>query len=261
MTGKKRGLNHIVGAVRRRAERLFAPKIERPVWATGGKIAHAGGGIDGVKYSNSREALAQTIAAHKQVVEMDFMFTTDGVLVCEHGWKENHRIPQSFEQFRATPAQGVFTHLTAEEALRMLAEDGGIWLVVDTQEKDYARVFRRIVAIAREIGHEEYLNMIVPEVYHQGEKEAIERIYPFAHWLFSVYKLGMDSDSDYSAIARYCRKSGIGLFTMSVKRATAEHVGLVHRQGVAVAAHTVNSEKKLATVRGNGVDIVFTDFL
>lgn len=54
-------------------------------------IHHAGGGIEGNTYTNSVEALENTLRKYpdKCVVEIDFLRTSDGELVCCHGWEES----------------------------------------------------------------------------------------------------------------------------------------------------------------------------
>ena len=60
-------------------------------------IYHAGGGIDGLTYSNSREALEHTLNQGNRFVEVDFLFTSDGQLVCAHDW---HDISDSLNVWR-----------------------------------------------------------------------------------------------------------------------------------------------------------------
>lgn len=52
-------------------------------------ISHALGGIDGKDYTNSFEALQYSYEQGQRVVEADFLFTSDDVLVLRHYWKDN----------------------------------------------------------------------------------------------------------------------------------------------------------------------------
>ena len=54
-------------------------------------IAHAGGGIAGVTYSNSREALDHSYGKGLRLFEIDLNWTTDGHLVLVHDWQDSSR--------------------------------------------------------------------------------------------------------------------------------------------------------------------------
>jgi len=57
----------------------FEPKIDR-------YIAHAGGSIDGIKYTNSKEALDYNYAQGFRMFELDISETSDGAFVATHDW-------------------------------------------------------------------------------------------------------------------------------------------------------------------------------
>lgn len=59
----------------------FKPSIDR-------YIAHAGGSINGVKYTNSKEALDYSYAQGFRLFELDIIETSDGTYVAAHDW--NH---------------------------------------------------------------------------------------------------------------------------------------------------------------------------
>ena len=51
-------------------------------------IAHGGGEIDGIQYTNSREALLQSIARGYKFIEIDFKETIEGELFGAHSSRE-----------------------------------------------------------------------------------------------------------------------------------------------------------------------------
>lgn len=57
----------------------FEPKTDR-------YIAHAGGSIDGIKYTNSKEALNFSYAQGFRMFELDISETSDGAFVATHDW-------------------------------------------------------------------------------------------------------------------------------------------------------------------------------
>ena len=46
------------------------------------KIVHACGGFNGIRHANCEESLVEAIESGKKVIEIDFMFTSDDVLIC-----------------------------------------------------------------------------------------------------------------------------------------------------------------------------------
>ena len=55
-------------------------------------IAHAGGGIDDLKYTNSLEAVNKSIKNNFKLIELDIRETLDNVFVGVHEWKEFKKI-------------------------------------------------------------------------------------------------------------------------------------------------------------------------
>ena len=55
-------------------------------------IAHAGGGIDDLKYTNSLEAVNKSIKDNFKLIELDIRETLDNVFVGVHEWKEFKKI-------------------------------------------------------------------------------------------------------------------------------------------------------------------------
>ena len=49
-------------------------------------IAHAGGAIDGIRYTNSKEAILNSISKGAKYIELDLSLTRDGKLVAVHDW-------------------------------------------------------------------------------------------------------------------------------------------------------------------------------
>ncbi|MBQ4852934.1 hypothetical protein [Pseudoalteromonas sp. MMG012] len=50
-------------------------------------IAHAGGGIDGIKYTNSKEALQKSIDNGYRLIELDLLVSSDGKILGAHDWE------------------------------------------------------------------------------------------------------------------------------------------------------------------------------
>ena len=55
-------------------------------------IAHAGGGINGLTYTNSVNAIEQSILNNFKLIELDLLITEDKMIIASHDWKSfrNH---------------------------------------------------------------------------------------------------------------------------------------------------------------------------
>ena len=232
-----------------------------PDYLSSGMIAHACGGIGRSRYTNSQEALDQTLKKGASAVEIDFAFTSDGSLVCIHDWDRFGGTAPTLAKFLKKKTRGGYTPMTAKKALGKLIRNKDAFLIVDTKEKDTARVYREIVRICRGLGYSSYLRKVVPQIYKTSEYARLKRIFPFRNWIFSLYKMPMKSLWDYVKIARFCQKNGIGAVAVSTKRITKQIIRRLHYRGLTVAVHTVNRPAQAASLKKKGVDVFYTGVL
>ncbi len=67
------------------------------------RIAHAGGAMNGIPYTNSPEALDESYAKGWRVFEIDFSLTGDGSLVLAHDYNDFDQPPATVAEFLARP--------------------------------------------------------------------------------------------------------------------------------------------------------------
>lgn len=103
-------------------------------------IAHAGGEIDGYTYTNSLEALMQSIENGYQFIEFDLALTADSVLVAVHEWQEFNEITgfshkkdsvPYFNDFKQRLIHGKYTPLAATDINHYFSKDTTLYLVTD----------------------------------------------------------------------------------------------------------------------------------
>ena len=233
-----------------------------PKYLSGRKILHACGGIGTSTYTNSMEALNLALKKNAAAIEIDFSYTSDGVLVCSHSWSKFGKKAPTYKRFKATPTIGGYTPMTAKEALRKLINANSAYLIPDAKNANVIRVYYGLVAICRTIRNgEQYLKKIVPQIYTKTQYAQIKKVYNFRQWIFTLYKLNMKTLQDYKNIASFCQKNGIRTITMSTTRITKNVTRAIHLKGIVVATHTVNDASIWNTLRKNGADVIYTDFL
>lgn len=229
-------------------------------WYTANKvIRHAGGKIGNSAYTNSEEAVTKSLERGNKVIEMDFTFTSDNILVCRHDWKEVS--DKSYETFINTPIAGKYTPLTAEDFLFMVDAEDDIYVVVDAKEKDVTTVYREIVRLCKENEQTDLLKRIIPQIYRPSEYSKIKKIYNFKNWIFTVYVLKPKKSSDYRKIAKFCKQNKIKVVTIPQSYITTERLHIIKQYGLKCFTHTINSNKKYLKLKKHGVDGIYSDSL
>ena len=144
-------------------------------------IAHALGEADGKIETNSKEAFITSWQNGFRVVEGDFTYTSDGVLVVRHDFEAdgsyyrleiepNGNLVMDSKTYVETPAVYEQTPMTAVDLLYLMVEYPDMYLVTDTKDTDKATVqrqFRDLKNIATNIGAPEVLDRIIPQIYNK----------------------------------------------------------------------------------------------
>ena len=161
----------------------FSRYASLPV-STSHLIAHAGGMIDGHRYTNSREAVLQSIAKGYRYIELDLQLTTDSQLVCMHSMDDFRRMtatPDSIDidaaYFRKQKIHGRLTPLTAADVVDIIKQYG-ITLVTDKisdpliLDKAFAEVRQNVMVEAFSLDDYRRLNELgytpMLSLYHSG---------------------------------------------------------------------------------------------
>ncbi|KAA8677900.1 glycerophosphodiester phosphodiesterase family protein [Vibrio gigantis] len=107
---------------------------------SGSLIAHAGGGIDGLKYTNSLEAVEKSIENGFKMIELDLLVSSDGKIVAVHDWNSFHSMtnsnkngPIASEEFELKIINDNYHTLNILEAIEILSENEVV-LVTDKIE-------------------------------------------------------------------------------------------------------------------------------
>ncbi|MEZ8314146.1 glycerophosphodiester phosphodiesterase family protein [Vibrio splendidus] len=117
---------------------------------SGGLIAHAGGGINGLKYTNSLEAMEQSIEHGFKMVELDLLISSDGRIVAVHDWKTFHEMTNSnntgsisSKEFESKIIYGKYKTINISTAIDIL--DGNDVVLVTDKIKNLALLSKYII--------------------------------------------------------------------------------------------------------------------
>lgn len=217
-------------------------------------VIHALGTIDGLAYTNSKEALEKSFSDGDRVFECDMILTVDEKLVACHDWgagmqKEfsEDAVPTK-EVFMKTPIYGKYTPLSFDEIVLFMKEHKDVYLITDTKSAEgdyYRKEFQEMVDTARVYGCEEVLDRVVVQIYHAYMYGDIQEIYPFKNMIFTLYEEGYRGNpEEMEQYAEFCRKNLIDVITMRQDFYSDELNAICKNYGVQLFVHTVNEDER-----------------
>lgn len=227
-------------------------------------IAHALGGIDGISYTNSLEALELAYEKGLRVFEADFQ-VVDGELLLLHDLTEAAEMcgfeSQDFssEDFLEASLYGEYSPMSWRQLLSFMQEHPDAYVVTDTKyyEQPYmSYVVSALVTQTVELD-ESLLDRVIVQVYSHHMLDTVMDIYPFKSAVFTLY---MSPDDD-EKVRAFCAKSGIEAVTMPQSRCTEEFVASLDAMGIYTFVHTINDPQQAGLLLESGVTGLYTDFL
>ena len=103
-------------------------------------IAHAGGGIDNIKYTNSLEALSESIDQGFKYIELDINISKDNKLVFLHDWisfkksidfKNQNNNPLLYSEYLEAKIHNKYNVITLEKLNNFFFKNTELFLVTD----------------------------------------------------------------------------------------------------------------------------------
>jgi glycerophosphoryl diester phosphodiesterase len=222
-------------------------------------IAHGGGTVRGLGYTNSLESLDANYLGGYRFFEIDFDWTSDDQLVLVHDWEEvfEHIFRQpkgtaipSLEQFLGLRMKENLTPLNSANLADWLRAHPDARIVTDIKNRNLEGL-RRISAESPDL-----VDQIIPQVFAFEEYDLVRNM-GYSNIILTLY-LNNYSDRLALAFARYKRPFGIAMWASRAKGSLPKRL---RKLGVAVFAHTVNSPEEARELAANGVDGFYTDCL
>ncbi len=222
-------------------------------------IAHAGGGIDGRRYTNSREALDETYGRGFRVFEVDFSWTADGRLALAHDWDRSYlrhfvdagETAPTEAEFLAMKRHDGLTPMALAQLLDWLGDHPDASIVTDVKDRN----IEGLSAIAEAAG--DLRDRFIPQIYHRSEFEAA-RALGFDDVIFTLYR----SDATDDEVVAFAGENELLAVTLPDWRARKSTIAWrLGHVGTPTYAHTVNDPEKARRLRARGVTGLYTDHL
>lgn len=99
-------------------------------------IAHAGGKIDDYIYTDSREAVENSLKRNFSLIELDLTMTSDNKIICAHSWQDffnmtNTTAIPTEKEFKKYKLYEKYTPLTGADIRNIMLENPDLILVTD----------------------------------------------------------------------------------------------------------------------------------
>jgi glycerophosphoryl diester phosphodiesterase len=243
-----------------------------PVLRSNSVIAHAMGGINGIHYSNSREAFEQNYSKGFRVFEVDLMLTADGKIVaCHDGIEAQYglKIPVSTltaDQFKNTRFKGRYTPLELEDIARFLESFPDMYIVPDVKF-GFEATYRTLV---QQVSKRDpaLLDRVIPQIYREEDYSTLKEIYGFRKMIYTLYRIPPTSRSklvNYWVGRRVLRfiEGKEDIFAVTMFRLRFMKSGWLVRKLRSrdrdVFVHTLNDENEISGYLSFGATGIYTD--
>lgn len=222
-----------------------------------GEIADESG--EKYDYTNSMEALENSYSKGNRIVEIDFHYTSDHVLVCGHAWGdlylEGRQVTPgeapTFSDYQKCKVQDKFTVLTFDDVASFMQQHEDLIVVTDTKETDID-TYKMIAE-----NYPELVNRFVVQIYHATEYDMVKKAgFPFI--IYTLYE-ATDDELTEKALLKAAKKPLIG-FTFHTDLADDESfMTIMDKTDTPKYVHTVNDTSKINSYLGSGIAGIYTD--
>lgn len=220
-------------------------------------IAHAGGGVNGVAYSNSLQALNENYKKGYRYFEMDIEWTSDMELVMLHDWKEKFQSlyntkPRilTLKDFKKLKMVKGLSQLTLDQAMTWFKQHPDAYLITDIKRGNYIRTIGSIKS-----RYPQQIKQVIPQIYYVSQYNIVQNM-GFQNIIFTIYRLNLKDDEYIKSINQYKMK----LLTIPTYKANPSFLAKLKKTGINLSIHTVNSIKEIINYRKLGVSNFYTDF-
>lgn len=236
------------------------PAVRIPWYETSRLIYHAAGEIGGFTYTNSREAVENSLSLGNMLLEIDFLFTSDGHLVCLHEWPNLMGLggPVPLERFLSLKIFNKFATITAEDVIEYMRQYPDMYLITDTKEADSCAVIGELLRLCDY--DPDIADRFVIQLYDGGVREQMQELYPFQdeNFLFTTYKFGPQRISD---IMELCEAENIQVITAPYGSWDKATIQKLQDAGFIIFEHTLKYTSMVKNALSRGVYGFYTDAL
>ena len=272
--------NHISHALK-----LGKLQDEKYAWYTKYHIiSHSGGGINGLCFTNSKEAWEYSYLKGNRVMDADLNFTTDSILVLMHEWNDNmetsekamkeshiwidrngsirfslhNNYRQDYETFLRSKIHYVYSPQSVFDMFKFMNEYPDVYVSTDMKGYDIESGYRYLVKAAKQLGLIAILDRIIVSVYNIEDYKIAKAIYPFKNYSMRQY---INSPHNYYNLIKICVENEIHVVTLSQCYADDEGAKELLRHGIHVFVAVEDDMAAYLNYKEQGFSGVISNYL
>lgn len=221
-------------------------------------IVHAAGIYEGLKSTNSLEALENAYEKGNRYIELDFNFTSDFKPVCIHDW--NHLAFSGYDgtrpsekEFMENNVYSMFTPMNLDSVTNFMTKHTDLYIITDV--KDLNIYFSNYVSNR----HSELMDRFIVQIYSENEYEYVRKM-GFKNIIFSLYKLGWEEKIDTQNLVAFAQSNELFGYTFPYSLCDIDgYVDAMKKAGIPLFVHTVNDKTEQQKYFDMGISGIYTD--
>ena len=251
-------------------------------------IAHAGGGVEGMVYTQSLEAWEQSYQNGVRVFDADLNFTSDGQLILRHAWEDDlddpwatqsassrywvdlngcfrktytnsdcYDIPD-YKTFKSSLVFNKYNPMTLDDMFSFMERYTDAYVSVD-YKGDVKEVYTQLVnrALARDNG-DDILSRIIVNMYYFEDFDTINAIYPFINHVMREHVI---HQVNYSEIIDFCITHDVHVVSVSAGYINDPGVELLHQYGIRTIVAICDYIEDMRNYCDNGTYMAVSNWL
>jgi len=225
------------------------------------RIAHAGGGLGKITYTDSYQALSVNLSRGFRYFEIDFSFTSDDRLVCLHDWGFNFKRTFGFEtkqrlslkEFeRLSKDNKKFTNCTLQGLAEWMRKNPTAYIVTDVKDGNL-KALKRIRAVLPDAD-----KRVIPQIYEPLNFDSVKNM-GFRQLIWTLYRY---PGTGYQVIQWLDQWQAVIAVTMPKDRAQSALPKALGQRGIPTYVHTINNQEEMDRfINEFGITEIYTDFL
>lgn len=247
--------------LKKRNEKRLPPMFKEQL------LAHALGGYKGHTYLNTEECFFNAIQSGYKYFEVDLKLTTDGYLVCSHGWNKQNcditgmKYDESFENmtyelFMSQKILGMPV-MDAKRMYQLLVEHTDIYLELDLHSLNYNTAKVVATKLIEIFEDKSVLERCLIQVNSIRMFKGIKSVYNFPIFQYVLIK---DID-DLDMYIDFCVENDINSLAIKKTFATPQNIRSIKDAGLGLLVFSVDNVNTARMLFGYGVDTVCTNFI
>jgi glycerophosphoryl diester phosphodiesterase len=226
-------------------------------------IMHAGGAIDGITGSNSRNAIDNSYMRGIKYIELDFNWTSDGNLVLVHDWDQMKRfcpgIPPdkipTLKEFLDTKIVGRYESMDLDKLAQWLENHEDVSIITDIKIDN----IKALELIKNK--HPEIIKQVIPQIYSYREFDKVNAL-GYKRIILSLYMMKIREKTDTKTIIKFAKTKEIFAVAMAKELIDIiEDEEEYFKNNIAVYVHTTNSLIEARKIIQYGFAGVYSDSL